>query len=146
MDSLFARPGRKLVPLEELPIAVLPTTESNRSFKLALAAARTAHENRGRDIVILDTRQLTAMFDYFVLVTGTSRRQLNAISDEIHRVLKTELNDRRLGIEGHRESRWILLDYGNLVVHLFDESTRDFYHLEDLWSDASTVEFDPEAD
>ena len=81
----------------------------------ALVAARVAEENRGRDIVILDMRPLTAVFDYFVVASGTSRRQLHAMSEEIDRALEERLGDRRLGIEGYEESRWILLDYGDVV-------------------------------
>jgi ribosome-associated protein len=106
---------------------------------LALAAARTADDNRGEDIAVLDMRGMTPEFDYFVLVTGNSRRQLHAIGDEIERVLKDELGDERLGIEGYNESRWILLDYGSVVVHLFDAQTRDYYALEDLWAEANRI-------
>jgi ribosome-associated protein len=111
----------------------------NRSLELALAAARTAHDNRGQDVVVLDMRSMTSEFDYFVLITGNSRRQLHAIGDEIERVLEDELGDQRLGIEGYNESRWILLDYGSVVVHLFDAETRDYYALEDLWGEAERV-------
>lgn len=114
---------------------------TERSLRLALTAARVADDNRGRDIVILDTRRQTCLFDYFVLATGTSRRQLHALSDEIERVVREELQDQRLGIEGFRESQWILLDYGDVVIHLFDQPTREFYGLEDLWSDAVRVPF-----
>ena len=96
---------------------------ANRSLQRALAAARVAELNRGRDIVILDLRELTPVFDYFVLATGSSRRQLHAISEEIDDVLKSQFNDRRLGIEGYAESRWILLDFGDIVVHLFDDES-----------------------
>jgi ribosome-associated protein len=106
---------------------------------LALAAARTAEENRGEDIAVLDMRSITPVFDYFVIVTGNSRRQLHAISEEIERVLQQELRDKRMGIEGYEESRWILLDYGNVVIHLFDQETREFYALEDFWSQAERV-------
>ena len=84
-------------------------------------------------------RELTSVFDYFVIVTGNSRRQLHAISEEIERVLKHELKDKRMGIEGYDESRWILLVYGNVVIHLFDQETREFYALEDFWSQAERV-------
>jgi len=107
---------------------------------LALAAARTAAENRGRDVAVLDMRDLTAIFDYFVIATGTSRRQLHAVSEEIDRVLQEELGDERLGIEGYAESRWIVLDYGTVVVHLFDDETRGFYDLENLWAEAKRVD------
>jgi ribosome-associated protein len=112
----------------------------SRSLQLALAAARVAAENNGRDIVILDMRHLTPIFDYFVLATGTSRRQLHAISEEIDHKLEDDLHDHREGIEGYQESRWILLDYGTVVIHLFTEETRAYYALEQLWSDARPVE------
>jgi ribosome-associated protein len=89
--------------------------------------------------VVLDLRELTPVFDYFVIVTGTSRRQLHAISEEIDHCLEDELGDRRMGIEGYSESRWILLDYGNVVIHLFDSETREFYALEQFWSTAPQV-------
>jgi len=114
-------------------------TRRERSLELALAAARTAHENRGDDIAVLDMRGITPEFDYFVLVTGNSRRQLHAISEEIDRVLERELQDERMGLEGYSESRWILLDYGSVVIHLFDSETRDYYALEDLWGSAERV-------
>ena len=110
-----------------------------------MAIARTADNNRGRDIVVLDVRELTSLFDYFVLVTGASRRQLHAISDEIDAVLADQFGDRRLGIEGYRDSRWILLDYGDVVVHMFDQETRDYYDIEHLWAGAKKVPFDSQA-
>lgn len=114
---------------------------SAHSRTLALAAARAADENRGTDIVVLDVRKLTSIFDYFVLVTGTSRRQLHAISEEIDDRLEKELGDERMGIEGYSESRWILLDYGSVVIHLFDDETREYFALEDLWADAERVDW-----
>jgi len=98
-------------------------------------------ENRGQNIILLDLRELTPVFDYFVIVTGTSRRQLHAMSEEIDHTLQDELGDRRLGVEGYADSRWILLDYGNVVIHLFDEETRDYYDLENLWTQARRVDW-----
>jgi ribosome-associated protein len=115
--------------------------QSGRSLELAVAAARTAADNRGRDVVVLDMREITPVFDYFVLATGTSRRQLHAMSEEIDHTLEEDLGDVRLGIEGYRESRWIVLDYGSVVIHLFDDETRDYYALEQLWSRAGRVPF-----
>jgi len=108
-------------------------------LQLALAAAQTATDNRGQDVVVLDMRSLTPSFDYFVIATGNSRRQLHAISEEIDRCLEQELGDRRMGIEGYNESRWILLDYGTVVIHLFDQETREYYSLEQFWGAASRV-------
>jgi ribosome-associated protein len=129
-------------PLEATPIAeAQPNLEARRerSLQLALAAARTAADNRGQDVAVLDMRTLTSEFDYFVLATGNSRRQLHAIGDEIDHTLEGDLGDSRMGTEGYHESRWILLDYGSVVIHLFDEETRKFYALEDLWDTAERV-------
>jgi ribosome-associated protein len=116
---------------------------TNRALDRALVAARTAEANRGRDIAILDMRAVTPMFDYFVLATGSSRRQLHAMSEEIDHALEEGLGDKRLGIEGYIESRWILLDYGDVVVHLFEPETREYYALEQLWAQAKRVPFEP---
>ena len=115
--------------------------EAPRSLELALAAAQTALDNRGRDIVILDLREVTCVFDYFVIATGTSRRQIHAMSEEIDHKLEDDLGDSRMSIEGYRESHWVLLDYGNVVVHLFDEPTREYYGLETLWANAKRIAF-----
>lgn len=111
-----------------------------RSLVLALAAARTAAENGGQEIVVLDMSKHTAITDYFVIATGTSRRQLHAISEEIDHKLEDELNDKRMNIDGYDDSKWIVLDYGTVVIHLFDEDTRIFYSLETLWGDAAKVD------
>jgi len=118
-------------------------SRSDRALERALVAARTADDNRGRDIVVLDLRELTTFFDYFVIATGTSRRQLHAISEEIDHALEDGLGDRRMGIEGYSESRWILLDYGDVVIHMFDPETREYYALEELWAQAKRVPFEP---
>lgn len=107
--------------------------------KLAAAAARVAVENKGRDVMVLDVCQQSAEFDLFVLATGTSRRQLHAISEQIDDALEKELGDKRLGIEGYDESRWIVLDYGSVIIHLFDEETREYYDLESLWADGKRI-------
>jgi ribosome-associated protein len=116
--------------------------QQNRSLERAKAAAQVADQNRGRDIVVLDLRELTPVFDYFVMATGTSRRQLHAIAEEIDDVLKRDFNDKRMGIEGYADSRWILLDYGDVVVHIFDEETRSYYDLEHLWAGSKRVPLD----
>ena len=123
--------------------AVASVNSTSLSLPFALAAARVADENRGRDIVILDLRELTPIFDYFVIVTGTSRRQLHAIADDVDRVLDRQLHHGRVGGEGYDGSRWILLDYGDVVVHMFDEESRDYYSLEQLWAGAKRVPFEP---
>jgi ribosome-associated protein len=116
---------------------------AERALERALAAAQTAHENRGRNIQILDLRELTTEFDFFVIATGTSVRQMHAISDEIDHKLEDDLHDKRQGIEGYKQAGWVLLDYGDVVIHLFDENSRDYYRLDELWSAAKRVPFTP---
>ena len=110
----------------------------------ACAAAKIIAENRGVEIKILDLRKITQAFDFFVIATGASRRQLHAISDEIDDCFQKELGDKRRSVEGYQESRWIVLDYGDVVVHLFEPEKREFYALEELWGKAAEVPFDAE--
>ena len=112
---------------------------ADRALPLALLAARVAGETRGTEIRILDLRALTPVVDYFVIATGTSRRQMHAMADEIEKVVRQDLQDRKRGAEGYEEGRWIVLDYGDVVVHLLDAEARDFWDLEGLWSDARRV-------
>lgn len=133
-------PSQEIPLTSHEPLTPGDRPNSKRSLQLALAAARTAAENQGTDIVVLDMRKQSPMFDYFVIATGTSRRQLHAMSDQIDDKLEKELKDKRMHIDGYRESRWIVLDYGTVVIHLFDEETRDFYSLEALWADATPVD------
>jgi ribosome-associated protein len=102
--------------------------------------AAVAADFRGRDILVLDLRKLTSIVDYFVIATGTSRRQIHAMADEIDQAMNVH-GDQKLGVEGYGESHWVLLDYGDVVVHLFDEETRRYYDLENLWGDAPRVEW-----
>lgn len=117
--------------------------QADRAFQRAMLAAQTAEDNRGTDIVVLDMRELTSVFDFFIIASGTSRRQLHAMSEEIDHALEDRLGDHRLGIEGYEQSRWILLDYGDVVVHLFEPEMRAYYALEDLWGHAKRVPLKP---
>jgi len=109
------------------------------ALELVMLAARVAGETRGTDVRILDLRELTPVVDYFVVVTGSSRRQMHAMADEIEKVVKHDLHDRSRGSDGYEEGRWIVLDYGNVMVHLFDPEARTYWDLEGLWSDAARV-------
>ena len=107
-----------------------------------IAAAKVAEENKGHDIVILDIRKLTKTFDYFLIVSGSSRRQLYAIGDEIQRKLVGEMEDECLSVSGHTEGKWIVIDYGDIIVHLFEPETRKYYALEELWGKGERVEWE----
>ncbi len=111
----------------------------------ALAAAKIILDNKGVEIRILDLRKITRVFDFFVIASGSSRRQLHAISDEIDDYFEKELGDKRRSVEGYQESRWIVLDYGDVVIHLFEPQEREFYALDELWGKGEEVPFPPGA-
>ncbi|MBQ9370847.1 MAG: ribosome silencing factor [Thermoguttaceae bacterium] len=116
------------------------------SLERARMAARLILDNKGEDVVILDLRQVTQSFDFFVIGSGASRRQLHSISDEIDDLYEKELGDVRRSVSGYEESRWVVLDYGDVVVHLFEPETREFYALEDLWGKGTIVPIEPTAE
>jgi ribosome-associated protein len=135
------------VAQDEVPPTAAGRTRPER-LETALAharqCARIAEDNRARDILLLDVRNATPLVDYFVLASAGSRRQANAIAIEIDMAMK-RLGERKLGIEGTEEGRWILVDYGDFVVHLFSEDARAYYALEDIWGDAPQVDWaDPD--
>ena len=110
------------------------------ALERALLCAQVAEDNKGRDIVVLDMRPITPLYDYFVLVTGVSRRQIHTIAEEVDAALRA-LGDRRLSIEGYENSKWVVQDYGDVVVHVFDQEAREYYALEELWADAGKVDW-----
>ncbi|MBL8854149.1 MAG: ribosome silencing factor [Planctomycetaceae bacterium] len=128
-------------PLENNPTGPAGhRSHPEQSLALAMAAAKVCFDNFATDVMVLDMTQKTALFDYFVIATGTSRRHLHALSEEIDHMLQKQLNDKRISREGYDESRWIVLDYGNVVIHLFDDETRQYYGLEVLHSDAPKLD------
>ena len=128
---------------ELYPLAKNQPPKLMPSYDRALIAAQIAADNRAHNIIILDLRELTQFFDFFVIASGTSRRQMHAVSEEIDHEFEDRLGDKRLSISGYRESRWIVLDYGDIIVHLFEPETREFYALEELWGKAKVVPFVP---
>jgi ribosome-associated protein len=125
---------------DENKIAELSNSQKLSSYERVLIAAQIAADHRAQNIVILDLRELTRNFDFFIIASGTSRRQMHAVSEEIDREFEENLHDRRLSISGYRESRWIVLDYGDILVHLFEPETRAYYALEELWGNAKIVQ------
>ena len=107
----------------------------------ACLCARTAQENKARDVVVLDMRGITPLYDYFILATGSSRRQIHTLAEEIDAALRAE-GDARMGIEGYQASKWVVQDYGDILVHVFDPDTREYYKLEELWADAQRVDWE----
>src|SRR5262245_13594727 len=96
----------------------------------ACLSARVAAELKARDVLVLDTRGITPLYDFLVLATGASRRQIHTLAEEIDATLRAE-GDVRHHIEGYEASKWVVQDYGDVVVHVFDPETRTYYALEE---------------
>ena len=89
---------------------------------------------------MLDLTSLTPIVDYFVITSGNNRRQMHAVAEEVDRILASQ-GSKRIGLEGYRESSWILQDYGDIVLHVFDDESRKLYDLENLWGDAEQIDW-----
>ena len=108
--------------------------------ELALLAARALSDKKGKEIQALEIADLTTLADYFVLATGSSNTQINALVDNVEKVLHEEAGEDPLHREGYRGGTWVLLDYGCVVVHVFNDEARKFYSLEHLWADGEEVD------
>lgn len=111
--------------------------------RLAEIVAGLALDKKATDVVALDLREVAGYTDYFVVCSGGSDRQTKAIHDGIHEGLKKQHGLLPRRVEGLGEARWILMDYLDVVVHVFTPETRDFYRLEQLWGDVPRRAFDP---
>jgi len=107
----------------------------------ALASAKIAADRHCSNIVVLDLKGKSPATDYFVIVTGTSGRQMRTVADEISEAAKKQGME-RFGRAGYEQGRWILLDYVDVVIHIFDTEYRDYYDLELLWGDAKRLKID----
>ncbi len=108
-------------------------------FAKVKVAVTAAEDKKAIDPVVLKLVELTAFADYFVVCSGSSARQVQAIADEIEDQLKQQ-KVRPLNIEGYNNAEWILMDYGSVIVHVFSENSRRFYDLERLWRDAERID------
>ena len=98
-----------------------------------------ASDRKAEDIVMLDISKVSIIADYFVICSGTSDRHVKAIAREIEEKLREEDGIRPANMEGITEGTWVLMDYGDVLVHVFEPKTREFYRLEQLWSEAQPV-------
>ena len=110
------------------------------SKEIAIICAKIAEEKKAQDIVILDVDKISVITDYFVICSAINERQLHAIADDMDKEMK-KLSIGKLGMEGYREAKWVLIDYGDFIVHIFDKEIRSYYDLELLWGDAPKVEW-----
>lgn len=119
--------GREGVPLES----------KNKAF----VAAKAALDKKAKDVIILDLQGITTIADYFVICSGENTPQVKAIEEHIEAKLEEE-GVGLLRVEGMRYCNWILMDYGDVIIHIFEEEMRAFYELEKLWIDAKRIELD----
>ena len=106
---------------------------------LVNAAVMAAEDKLGRDTVVLDLRELVDSFDALVVASGRNDRQVRAIAEEVERLVEIALDLKPLRVEGWSSAEWIALDYGDVIVHVFDEASREYYDLERLWADVARV-------
>ncbi len=126
------------------PIETIEVTETRTPFaeldKRAKLALKCAEDKKAINNAALDLREIASFTEFFVITSGTNQRQVQAISDEINEQLKKQLGERPIRVEGYNTAEWILLDYGDFIVHIFDHKAREFYDLERLWREAKKVE------
>lgn len=124
-------------------------TEENKPKKMstrqkAILCAEEALEHKAQDVLILDVARLSSFADYFIICSGKSSRQVQGIAENLEAGLRRR-GVRAVGTEGSREGHWILMDYGDVIVHIFYEPVRLFYDLESLWSEAKRIDFEQES-
>lgn len=121
----------------EIAVTQTPFTDLDENVQLAV---RCASEKQALGLVALDLREVASFAEFFIIASGANQRQVQAISDEINEQLKKKLRAKPVRIEGYNGAEWVLLDYGDFIVHIFDKDAREFYDLERLWRDAKKVE------
>jgi ribosome-associated protein len=121
----------------EIEQSSTPFAELDENVKLAL---HSASEKKAFDLVGLDLREVASFTEFFIIASGTNQRQVQAIADEIEEQLKKQLKSKPVRTEGYTTAEWVLMDYGDFIVHIFEQKAREFYDLERLWRDAKKVE------
>lgn len=121
-----------------------PAADEGLDERLRLAL-HAAADKKAHDLVVLDLREVASFTDYFVIASGTNVRQVQAVADEVQEQLRRRLGVKPARVEGYNTAEWVLLDYGDFILHVFEEKSRRFYDLERLWRDAARVPLPPEA-
>jgi ribosome-associated protein len=130
------KPAKKKLPAGLAPAPAGPA-ENPRAQAMARKIAQLVLDKKAKDVLILDVRGMTSYADYFVIASGESDRQVSAMADGVLSEMKKSENLRPIGHEGTETGQWVLIDYGEVVAHLFFEEVRAFYDLEGLWADAA---------
>lgn len=119
------------------------TKHSTNADQLIACIINGIEDVKGQNISILDLREIENMVcDYFIICDGTSNTQVNAIVNSIQKKVSKELKDKPWHVEGSDNAEWVLMDYVNVVVHVFQKQTREYYNIEGLWGDAITTEIE----
>jgi len=125
----------------EIGQPALPFAELDPEVKLAVECAA---DRKAFDMRVLDLRDVASFTEFFIICSGANQRQVQAIADQIEEQLKKQLSTRPVRIEGYSSAEWVLLDYGDFIVHIFNKESREFYDLERLWRDARKVDIPAE--
>ena len=131
--------------IEEHTLSEQATSDAEvpEDLQWTLAAARAADDKLGIDIVVIDVGAVLSITQYFLIVSGRNSRQVRAIAEEIEEQLFLGDGPKPLRIEGRDEYQWLLMDYGDFIVHVFDTESREYYDLERLWSDQPRIAWEP---
>lgn len=105
-------------------------------------AYKALDDKFANDIVVLDVKELSTMTDYFIIADGNNQSQVQAMAEEVQEKLNTECSIKALTVEGYSEASWILVHFGDVIVHLFNKENREFYRLEKVWGDARILSTD----
>ena len=130
---------------EEKPLSEQDASDAEvpEDLHWTLAAARAADDKLGTDIVVIDVGAVLSITQYFLIVTGRNTRQVRAIAEEIEEQLFLTDGPKPIRVEGRDEYQWLLMDYGDFIVHVFDTESREYYDLERLWSDQPRIAWEP---
>jgi ribosome-associated protein len=130
--------GQHIMSLEKSQFETQRIVMEDTAYLKVLASAQAAIDKKAENVKILDLRGLSAFTDYFVICSGMSDRQVKAIADSVDYALESG-GYSRISVEGYADGRWVLLDFGDIVVHVFLDALRDYYDLETLWADAPRI-------
>jgi ribosome-associated protein len=126
-------------PVSDGPVSDRPVSDGQRR---AGVAAHAAADKKGEDVVVLDVGEIISITEAFVLVSASNTRLVRTIVDEVELALKLADDESPRSVEGLNDATWVLMDYGDVIVHVFLTETRAFYDLDRLWADAPTIEWE----
>jgi len=139
MKSNSTAKEQALNPQPVSRVQAQPSTSSDQLDERVLAALHAAAEKKAFEAVVLDLREIASFTDFFIICSGANERQVQAIADEVYESLKKS-GSMAARVEGYKTAEWVLLDYGDFLVHVFEQKARSFYDLERLWRESKRVE------